>query len=254
MRVTPPRFSEPRPGGGTIAYHARTGKPPTVVWLGGFLSDMEGTKATALDAAMARMGQSFLRFDYAGHGSSPGSLADASIGGWLGDALFVLDQLTDGPLILVGSSMGAWIALLALSARPERIAGLALIAPAPDFTEKLLWPKLSLAMQERIEAGACEALPATDERGAFPLTKSFFEDGARHNILDAPIPFAGPVRILHGMMDEDVPWTHALAVAKAIASPDLTLTLVKQGDHRLSTPADLARLQACIAEIISAIP
>ena len=224
-----------------------------MVWLGGFLSDMEGTKATALDSMMARTGQAYLRFDYAGHGNSPGRLEDASISGWRADTLFALDTLSQGPLVVIGSSMGAWMALLALKARPERVAGLVLLAPAPDFTAKLLWPSLPAEQRARIDAGLREELPATTERGAFPLTKKFFVDGATHNVLDEPIPFGGPVRILHGLDDGDVPWSHALAVAEAIESPDLTLTLIKGAEHRLSTPADIARLEACLAEILAAI-
>jgi pimeloyl-ACP methyl ester carboxylesterase len=214
---------------------------------------MEGTKATALDAAMAKAGQSFLRFDYAAHGLSPGRTGDAHIGGWHRDTLEALDRLTQGPLLLVGSSMGGWMALLALKARLARVAGLVLIAPAPDFTDRLLWHDLPAETRTRIEAGETVELPAAADRHAFPLTKGFFEDGARHNVLDAPIPFAGPVRILHGLEDPDVPWTHGLTVAETIDGPDVTLTLVKGGDHRLSTTADIARLIATVNDVLSAV-
>jgi pimeloyl-ACP methyl ester carboxylesterase len=213
---------------------------------------MEGTKATALDASLAASGRSFLRFDYSGHGRSSAGAA-GTVGAWLADTLLALDRLTQGPLVLIGSSMGAWMALLALKARPQRIAGLVLVAPAADFTEKLLWPSLPQDLQLRIARGESVPMPGTDERSGFPLTSGFFEDGAKHGVLDAPLAFGGAVRILQGMKDEDVPWRHALAVANAIESPDLVLTLIKGGDHRLSAPPDLVRLIGGVDDVLASI-
>jgi hypothetical protein len=256
----PLRFLD-RPGldetsGARLAYRLRPGAPgtPLVLWLGGFMSDMKGTKATALDAAAAEAGWGYLRFDYFAHGESTGTPAEARIGRWREDTLAVIDALTEGrPLILVGSSMGGWMALLALKARPERVAGLVLIAPAPDFTLALMEPQLPEAARAALARGEVYDLPADYGLPPFPLTQAFLDDGRRHAVLGAPIPCTGPVRILQGMQDPDVPWAHAIAVADVLVSPDLTLTLIKQGDHRLSTRADLARLIAAISEVMKEI-
>jgi pimeloyl-ACP methyl ester carboxylesterase len=254
---SPLRFLE-RPGldetpGARLAYRVRPGAPgtPLVLWLGGFMSDMKGTKATALAAAAAEAGWGYLRFDYFAHGESSGTPREASITRWRDDTLAVIDTLTEGrPLLLVGSSMGGWMALLALKARPERIAGLVLIAPAPDFTQALMEPQLSETARAALARGEVYELPGDYGLPPFPLTQAFLDDGRRNAVLDGTIPCTGPVRILQGMQDPDVPWAHAVAVADTLDSPDLALTLIKQGDHRLSTRADLARLIAAIREIM----
>lgn len=248
----PLQFLE-RPGGARLAFRKRDGAGgvPQLLWLGGFMSDMKGTKATALDHLAAAKGWPFLRFDYFAHGESSGSLAEARIGRWRADALAVIDSLSQEPLILIGSSMGGWMALLAALARPKRIAGLVLIAPAADFTQTLMWPKLSETAQTQLRQGGTYALPSSYELAPFPLTLSFFDEAREHLILNRPLPVEGPVRILQGMQDPDVPWGHALKVAQAISSADLTVTLIKQGDHRLSSPADIARLSDTVSEIMS---
>lgn len=203
-----------------IAYHRVTGAPPTVVFLGGYASDMTGTKARYLDAWCRARGQAYLRFDYQGHGASSGRFEDGTIGTWRDDALAAIRTLTAGPLVLVGSSMGGWIMLLAALAVPERVRALVGVAAAPDFTEDL--------------AGA-------------RLSPKLIEDGRRHVVLRAPIPLACPVRLLHGLEDTDVPWKTSLRLARALASRDVILTLLKGGDHRLSEPHELGLLGATLA-------
>lgn len=253
MSIDPPLRFLDRPDGARLAYRMRPGAAgrPTILWLGGFMSDMEGTKATALDDAAARADWPCLRFDYFAHGRSTGKAEDGRISRWRADSLVIIDELTEGPLILVGSSMGGWMALLAAKARPERVKGLVLVAPAPDFTERLMWPRLPDAAKTRILEGQSHDLPGERGLPPFRLTRGFFEDARAQLVLDTPLAFAGPVRILQGMQDPDVPWEHALKVAAAIASPDLTLTLIKHGDHRLSTPPDIARLEAEVANVLS---
>jgi pimeloyl-ACP methyl ester carboxylesterase len=240
-----------RGAGASIAYRRRSGTAalPGVVFLGGFRSDMTGTKATALDQFCAARGQAYLRFDYQGHGAASTGFEDGSIGLWLEDALAILDQLTEGPQILVGSSMGGWLMLLAALARPQRVAGLVGIAAATDFTESLIWARLpEEARVELVTAGRLVLPSAYDPMGT-PITRRLIEEGRRHLLLDAPIPIERPVRLIHGMRDEDVPWRHSLALAEALTARDVTLTLVKEGDHRLSTPPDLARIEAAISAL-----
>lgn len=230
------------PDGAAIAYRRQDGAGPTLVWLGGFRSDMTGSKAQALAEACAAAGRAFLRFDYLGHGESGGDFAAGTISRWRADALEVIDRLTAGPLVLVGSSMGGWIATLAALARPDRIAGLVLIAPAHDFTEKLMIPGLPGEAHAALAATGRWERPSAYGDGPYVITKGLLDDGAAWSVLDAPIAIAAPVRILQGMEDPDVPWSHALKVAQAIANPDLRLTLIKDGDHRLSRPQDIALL------------
>jgi pimeloyl-ACP methyl ester carboxylesterase len=231
-----------RPDGATIAYHRLVGASPGIVFLGGFRSDMTGTKALFLEDYCRRRGQAFVRFDYFGHGASSGDIALGTIGGWREDAIAVIDSLTSGPQILVGSSMGGWIMLLAALARPERIAALVGIAGAPDFTEELLWPRLTPAQREEIMARGRVVLPSEFDPAGYLYTSALIEDGKRHLLLRAPIPLDMPVRLLHGLADASVPWQLSLRVAERLASRDVAVTLVKDGDHRLSIPPDLARL------------
>lgn len=244
-----------RPDGTRLAYRYHRGEAaaPHLLWLGGFKSDMSGTKATALaDYARAR-GFSYLRFDYSGHGASDGAFADGRVSTWLADSLAVADRLTAGDLIAVGSSMGGWIALHLARARPERVKALVLIAPAADFTHRLMWPQFPADMRARLAAGETAFIPDRYGTEPTPISAAFLEDGRRMGLLDAPIPFRGPVRILQGMADEDVPWRHALDTAQAIASPDVVVTLVKDGDHRLSREEDLTRLFMAIDEAAEAL-
>lgn len=239
----------PRPGGASIAYAATPGGGPAVVFLGGFRSDMTGTKALALEGWARRAGRAFLRFDYFGHGRSSGDFADGTIGRWRDDALAVLDGLTEGKLVLVGSSMGGWIALLAGLARPQRLAGMVLIAPAPDFTEALLWARLGPAERQRLLAEGRLERPSAYSGEPDILTRRLIEEGRDHLVLDKPLRLACPVHILQGTADPDVPWWHARRLFDHLETPDTVLTLVKGGDHRLSRPADLARLVAVIESL-----
>lgn len=241
----------PRPDGERVAWRKVEGKGPAVVWLGGFKSDMAGTKAQALaDWAMAR-GRAYVRFDYLGHGESSGAFEAGTITRWREDALAVLDALTDGPVVLVGSSMGGWIACLAAMAAPERVKAMVLIAPAPDFTEKLMKPEIPPEGLADLARDGVWLRPS--EYGEpYPITRELLEDGARWSILEAQeVPIEAPVRILQGGEDPDVPWSHALQLAHAIKGPDVVFTLIKDGDHRLSRPQDLARLIAALEDVVS---
>jgi pimeloyl-ACP methyl ester carboxylesterase len=232
-------------GGARLAWRRVTGQGPTVVWLGGFASDMAGTKAEAVAQWAAAKGRSFLRFDYFGHGVSDGDFREGTISRWRADALAVIDELTEGPVVLVGSSMGGWISCLAALSRPERVAAMVLIAPAADFTEKLMKPGFPKAVLETIAREGEYVVPSRYGDG-YPITHALLEDGARWSILDAMIPITCPVRILHGGADSDVPWRHGLDLALAIEGEDVTFTLIKDGDHRLSRDQDLERLVGAV--------
>ncbi|MBI1366132.1 MAG: alpha/beta fold hydrolase [Alphaproteobacteria bacterium] len=236
--ASPAYFNGPN---GRLAYERIDGAGPGLVWFGGFASDMTGTKASFLADWARRKARAFLRFDYSGHGSSDGVFEEGSISDWAADALALFDSETNGPQILIGSSMGAWIASLIARARPERVAGAVFIAPAPDFTECLVWETMSENQREGLlRTGRYEEPSAYGGKTVFTL--KMIEDGRRNLVLGEGLRIAGPVRILQGMADQDVPWRHALRFAEAIDSPDVEITLTKTGDHRLSTPADLDRL------------
>ena len=241
-----------RGDGHTIAYlkRAAIATGPGVLWLSGFKSDMTGTKAAALDAWAARTGRGYTRFDYFGHGPSSGAFHDSTVSRWREDALAVIDGVTQAPQILVGSSMGAWIALLLALARPDRVAGMVLIAPAPDFTEDLLWAKMPDAAKREIESNGVWMRPSAYDDDPYPITRALIEDGRRHLLLGQPIGIDVPVHILHGMADQDVPWTHALRLVERLQSRDVVLELVKHGDHRLSTPGDLRRLEEALERLL----
>jgi pimeloyl-ACP methyl ester carboxylesterase len=236
--------------GAALAWRRVAGVGPTVVWLGGFHSDMTGTKAQVLADWAIATGRAYLRFDYFGHGRSDGDFADGTISRWRGDALAMIDTLTEGPLVLVGSSMGGWLACLAALARPDRISGLVLIAPAADFTEALLKPGLPPQAHEALAKTGRWTHPSAYDETGYPITSALLEDGARWTILDREIPITAPTRILHGGEDPDVPWRHALTLAKALKGPDVVFTLVRDGDHRLSRPVDNDRLIAAVEELV----
>jgi len=238
-----------REDGESVAYFRRLGGAPGVLWLGGFKSDMGGAKATALDAWGARRGQAYLRFDYFGHGASSGDFRNGTITRWRDDALAVLDALCSGPQILVGSSMGGWIALLAALARPEKVKALLLIAPAPDFTEDLMWAEMSSDVRHRIMETGEWLRPSAYGEEPYPITRALIEDGRKHLLLRAPIPISCPARILQGMADPDVPWRHAVKLVERLSGNPI-LTLVKEGDHRLSTPRDLERLEKMLEALL----
>ena len=246
MREAPAPSLLKREGRETIAYRTMAGSSPGVMFLGGFMSDMTGTKATALDAHCRRTGRAFVRFDYSGHGESGGAFRDGTIGAWRDDALAVLDEVASGPQVLVGSSMGGWIMLLVALARPERVAGLVGVAAAPDFTEDLIWSTLDDEARQRL-AGAGEiVMPCDYGEDPYPITMGLIEEGRDHLLLRAPIALDRPIHLLQGMRDDDVPWHTALRIAERVTSERVAVELVKDGDHRLSRDEDLARLCAAV--------
>ncbi len=238
-----------RPDGNTVAYARTDGRTPTVVFLGGFRSDMTGTKAMALEDWARRTGQAYLRFDYLGHGQSSGRFEDGTIGRWLDDSLGAIDALTSGKLVLVGSSMGGWLSLLVARARPGRMAGLVLIAAAPDFTERMLLAGLSAEEQALLKRDGRLERPSQYSPEPSVFTWKLIEEGRSHLLLDKKLVLPCPVRLLHGQSDPDVPWEYSLKIAQHVEAPDVVTTLTKGGDHRLSTPADIARLVATVEEL-----
>ena len=230
-----------------MAWRRVEGAGPTVVWMGGFRSDMAGTKAQALADWAQASGRAYLRFDYFGHGESDGDFAQGTITRWREDALAVLDELIEGEVVLVGSSMGGWIACLAAMVRPKRVCAMVLVAPAPDFTEKLMAPEIPPQGRQALRDGGVWMRPS-DYGDPYPITAALIEDGARWSILPGPVPIEAPVRILQGGEDPDVPWRHALELAQAINGEDVVFTLIKDGDHRLSRPQDIGRLIAAVGE------
>jgi pimeloyl-ACP methyl ester carboxylesterase len=240
----------PRHDGAAIAYRRVAGCAPGIVFLAGLRSDMTGTKATYLDEYCRHRGLSYVRFDYFGHGASRGDFADGSVGRWAEDAIAVIDELTRGPQILVGSSMGGWIMLLAARARPERIYALVGIAAAPDATEDLLWRRLNAAQRRELLASGSVTVPSEYDPAGYTYHLDLIEDGRRHLVLRAPLALDCPVRLLHGLRDASVPWQTSLHLARQLAGRDVCVTLVKDGDHRLSTAADLARLAATLDEVV----
>ncbi|NGM20203.1 alpha/beta fold hydrolase [Roseomonas stagni] len=235
---------------GRLAWARLPGRGPGVVFLPGFRSDMQGSKAIFLRDHCAARGQAFLRLDYSGHGESDGRFEDGTIGQWAADALALFDALTEGPQILVGSSMGGWIALLIARQRAARLAGLIGIAPAPDFTDKLLWPALPPEARQALTRDGMIQLPSQYGEPT-PVTRALIEDGKRQSVLDTPIDLPCPVRILQGMADPDVPWRHALRILDALVQGDARVTLVKDGDHRLSRPEDLRLLAETLDSLIA---
>jgi pimeloyl-ACP methyl ester carboxylesterase len=239
-----------RPDGERLAWRRVAGAGPTVVWLGGFRSDMAGTKALALAEWAAAAGRACVRFDYLGHGESSGDFgAKGTISRWREDALAVLDTLVDGPAVLVGSSMGGWLACLAAMARPERVRAMVLIAPAADFTEALMRPGIPPDGHAALAKDGVWLRPSL-YGDPYPITRALLEDGARWSILGSePVPIAVPVRMLQGGEDPDVPWRHALELALQLKSEDVVFSLIKDGDHRLSRPQDIARLLDAVAAL-----
>ena len=244
-------------GGGAmrrIAVRARRGDFPGLFWLGGFKSDMAGTKPLALDAWAAERGRACVRFDYSGHGESGAEFTDGTIGRWLEESLAVFDAFCEGPQVVIGSSMGGWIALLLARAIAGRetsrapLAGMVLIAPAPDFTEELMWKGFSPEARRAIETEGVWLQPS-DYGDPCPITRNLIEDGRNHLLLGASISTGCPVRILQGAQDADVPWRHAFALTERLPSDDVVLTMIRDGDHRLSRPQDIARILAAVEEL-----
>ena len=236
-----------------IAVRARAGAGPGLFWLGGFNSDMKGIKAQALESWAAERGRACLRFDYSGHGESGGNFVDGTIGRWLEDSVAVFTKFCHGPQVVVGSSMGGWMALLlareiAGKAQDASLAGMVLIAPAPDFTEELMWKGFSPEIRQEIERKGVWLRPS--EYGEpYPITRALIEEGRNHLLLGSAIEIGCPVHILQGAQDPDVPWQHALALAHRLPAEDVVLTMIQDGDHRLSRPQDIARILAAVAEM-----
>jgi pimeloyl-ACP methyl ester carboxylesterase len=241
--------------GRPITVRQRLGGAPGLFWLGGFKSDMQGTKAQALDGWAQAHGRALTRFDYSGHGESGGSFTDGTIGRWLEESLAVLEGCCRGPQVVIGSSMGGWLALLLVRALARRtppaearIAALVLIAPAVDFTEVLMWQRFSPEIQREIEQNGAWERPSRYGEEPYPITRTLIEEARHHLLLDGLIETGCPVRILQGVQDPDVPWQHAVDLTARLAQDDVVLTLVKDGDHRLSRPEDVERLLAAVAE------
>ena len=238
-----------RGDGVALAWVRTPGRGPCTVFLPGYRSDMEGTKALEAEAFCAAHGLACLRLDYSGHGASGGAFTDGTIGRWTDDALHLVDHLTEGPLVLAGSSMGGWIALNAALARPERIQALVGIAAAPDFTEDLMWD--AMMPGERLQLRRDGVLPVPSAYGdPHPVTLALIEDGRRRLLLRAPIPLHCPVRLLQGMQDTDVPWETAMRLVDRLEGTDVQVTLIGDGDHRLSRPGDLLLLRRTLAGLL----
>jgi len=225
------------------------GERPTIVFCPGFRSVMSGIKGEFLAEMTATEGLGYACFDYRGHGASSGRFEDGTIGAWLSDLLAIIDRATSGPLILVGSSMGAWLAVLAARDRPDRIAGLIGVAAAPDLTEDLIAAKMDEAARSAIALDGIWYRPSAYEDGPYPITKKLLDEGRNHLVLRAPIAIDAPVRLLHGIADPDVPWRQSERLMMALTSDDVRLTLIKDGDHRLSRPVDLALLADTVREL-----
>ncbi len=231
-----------------IAFRRIEGRGPTIVWLGGFKSDMKGTKAQMLSDFAAATGRAFLRFDYSGHGESEGDFEDGTISRWAEEAAAMVALAGERPL-LVGSSMGGWIALLVARRMAVPPAGMVLIAPAPDFTEALMWPAFPDAVKSQIETEGRWVRPSAYDEAGYPITRALIEDGRRNLVLIGLVEPGCPVHILQGMEDPDVPWRHAMLLAEKIARDDVVVTLIKDGDHRLSRVEDLQRLREAVAAL-----
>lgn len=241
MTAPQPQLAQ-REDGETIAYHRTPGKSPGIIFLTGYMSDMTGTKAIRLEHFCHARGLAYLRFDYFGHGASSGAFTDGTIGRWTADAIFVLDTLTEGPQILVGSSLGGWIMLLTALRRTDRIAAILGIASAPDFTEDLITQTLTDAQREILERDGVVPVYSPYDPEPTPVTKLIIEEGRDHLLLRNEIPLDCPVRLIHGMRDPDVPWQTSLRIAEKLRSKDVEIALVKEGEHRMSEPEDLERL------------
>jgi pimeloyl-ACP methyl ester carboxylesterase len=239
-----------------IAVRRRQGAAPGLFWLGGFKSDMNGTKAVALDRWAAAQQRSCVRFDYSGHGESDGEFTEGTISRWLDESIAVFEACCEGPHVLIGSSMGGWLSLLLARElrrrhRPDRtasIAAMVLIAPAVDFTEELMWKRFSPEIKRQIETTGMWERPSQYAPQPYPITAKLIDDGRRHLLLGGLIDTGCPVRILQGVADPDVPWRHAVELVSRLAQDDVVLSLIKDGDHRLSRPEDIERLVAAVAE------
>ncbi|MBE0553892.1 MAG: alpha/beta hydrolase [Rhodobacteraceae bacterium] len=248
--ATPAHLETPQ--GRRIAYHRTDGRGPGVVFLGGFKSDMEGTKALFLQDWAVRTGRPFLRFDYSGHGQSSGAFLDGAIGDWFEDALAAISALTTGPQVLVGSSMGGWISLLVARAMPGRVAGLVGIAAAPDFTEDSMWAGFTPEQRAALAHDGRVVLPSDYDPAGYVITRRLIEEGRGRLVLRAPLNLPFPVRLLQGTADTDVPPAVALRLLAHATGPDIRLLLVKGADHRFSSPDCLSLIEATVEEVLDA--
>jgi pimeloyl-ACP methyl ester carboxylesterase len=235
------------PGGDRIAWRRVAGEGPTILWLGGFLSDMTGSKIMRLSAEARTRNWDFLCFDYFAHGETGGDFSAARVGRWRDNVLAVVDQLTQGPLVAVGSSMGGHVLSLLIKTRADRVKAAGFLAPAADFATALMLPGLSPEEKRQLDVSGIHMMPGYDR--PVPLSQAFFDEARKHEVLNASIPFDGPVRILHGMQDDLVPWQHGVRLMETVTSPNARLELIKDGDHRLSRPQDLDRLVEMVAEL-----
>ncbi|WP_424990009.1 alpha/beta fold hydrolase [Fluviibacterium sp. S390] len=248
--MTEPNYLD-TPQGRRIAYHRSAGTGPGLVFLGGFVSDMEGTKALHLEDWARAQGRAFVRFDYSGHGQSSEDFIDGCVGDWTEDAMAVLEALTEGPQVLVGSSMGGWIALLCARAMPARVAGMVTIAAAPDFMTTSMWAELGADGQKRVMEEGIYEIPS-DYDAPYRITRRMIEDGHDQTVLDKPLALEFPVRFLQGTEDEAVETDVALRLLAHATGPDLRLTLVKGADHRFSTPECLALIESSVEQVLAA--
>jgi pimeloyl-ACP methyl ester carboxylesterase len=243
-----------RPDGATIAYHRLSGKTPWVVFLHGYHSDMGGSKALALEELCRARGQAFLRFDGFGHGQSSGDVLYGTVGRWAADAVAVIDALTEGPVVLVGSSLGGWISLLAALERPKRVAALVGIAAAPDFTEDLMWAEFTEEQRRQmLETGEIALENCYEPENPWRVHRSLIEDGRNHLLLRDAINLHCPVHLIQGQKDADVPWNTALRIADCLASEQVEISLVKDGDHRLSRDEDITRLIRIVGGLLDGL-
>lgn len=239
----------------TIYYHKMpkngTNNLPYVVFCGGFMSDMSGTKAVALEEYCQDKGYGYIRFDYFGHGQSSGEFTDGTIGKWKENVLSVIDELTEGPVILIGSSMGGWVSTLAAIERKDRVAGLVTIAAAPDFTSELMWDQFDEATKKQLQEGGVFEMGGDYGDDPYPITYQLIEDGQQHHLLDDVVPLTCPVRLIHGMKDADVPYMYSVRLAEKLKSEDVQVHLIKKGDHRMSTEDDLQCLFEKLDEMLA---
>src|SRR5579871_387512 len=235
-----------------LAYQLQLGKPgsPGIVFFNGYASNMRGIKAEFLDERCSKAGVSFLRFDYRGHGQSSGDFTDGTIGDWFDDACIIFDRLAAGTQIVIGSSMGGWIALMLALKKPEHVRALIGIAAAPDFTEEFFLPDLTPEKHAQLEHDGVVYLRVSPPDKPLPITKNFVEEARKHLLLRSPFFVTCPVRLLHGMQDEEIPWRHALRISESVSHGDVRITLVKDGGHRLSRPQDLELLWRAVGEFI----
>lgn len=246
--MTTPQFLKTK--GGNIAYVKHEGKKPGVVFIHGFRSDMTGEKAVAIEKHCIEQGRQFIRFDCFGHGKSDNKFEDGTIGEWKQNLLDVLNKLTDGPQVLIGSSMGGWLALLAARDQPKKVCAIIGIAAAPDFTVRLMWEKLSNEQKEEVQEKGVVWVPSEYYGDSYPITANFLEDSADHLLLDGTIDVNCPVHLIHGLEDKDVPWEMSFSINEKLASSDVKCTLIENGDHRLSTPENIAAITRILDKML----